>query len=141
MTTANRYTEHSHAEAHGFDVADASPGAHRDDKIWVGIHGEGRWLTAHEALGLAATIERAAQAQLERLAKRAALLPYTGAYIPPRRISWLNARDDYPWGRDGHYCGENMDAPDLIPRGSHRSRTYGFNESITADGYGFRSGE
>lgn len=139
MTTTYRYTEHSRAEAYDFNVVDATPGPHCNDKIWVGIYGEGRWLTAHEALGLAATIERAARAQLERLAKQTAL-PFAGAYTPPRNVSYFDARKDYPWGRDGHYCGENMDAPTHVPTGAHRSRSNSMG-SVIADGYGFRSGE
>ncbi|CAN7315421.1 hypothetical protein [Acidovorax delafieldii] len=136
---SHRYTEHSRAEAYDFNVVDATPGPHCDDKIWVGIYGEGRWLTAHEALGLAATIERAAHARLERLAKQTAL-PFAGAYTPPRNVSYFDARKDYPWGRDGHCCGENMDAPALVPTGAHRSRS-NYMGSVVADGYRFRSGE
>jgi hypothetical protein len=138
QTTARSFTEHSHAQAYGFDVWDVTPSAHHDDQIWVGIYGEGRYLTAHEALGLAATIERAARAQMERQAQNPAL-PFAGAYTPMRRISWTHARDDYPWGRDWHYCGENMDAPDLVPIGAHRSR--GGVNAIFADAYTYRSGE
>ena len=132
QTTIDRYTEHSRAEAHGFDVVDATPSAHHNDQIWVGIYGEGRWLTAHEALGLAATIERAASAQLERLRKTPAL-PYGGPFTPLRTPSFTDLRDDYPWGADGHFCGKSMDAPDHLPAGSHRALHAGGH--VIADGY------
>lgn len=132
MTTTYRYTEHSRAEAYGFDVVDATPSSHHNDQIWVGIYGEGRWLTAHEALGLAATIERAASAQLKRLAKTPTL-PYGGPFTPLRTPSFTDLRDDYPWGADGHFCGKSMDAPDHLPAGSHCAFHAGGH--VIADGY------
>ena len=64
---------------------------------------------------------------------------YSGVFRLRRNVSWIDARADYPWGRDGHYCGENIDAPDLVPCGSHKPLQR--LQSVVACGYHYRSGE
>jgi hypothetical protein len=139
-TTHSSYVEHSHVEAHGFSVTDAKPGEHYNDQIWVGYHGDGRWLTAHEALCVAAAIERAATAQLARAAQQP-IPPYQGVRKEFRRPSYLDLSDDYCRSGDiEHSCGEFMDAPRYLPSGSHVG--YDYEVYIKANGIRhIRSGE
>lgn len=70
------YVEHSRTEAHGFEIADGTQGGgtgfDHDDLIWVGVYGEGRWLTAAEAEELAGAIFGAAAIHRARRQKVAA---------------------------------------------------------------------
>lgn len=58
------YTEHARIEVQGFEIVDATQGGgttfDHDDLIWIGVFGEGRWLTAAEAEELAGAIFGAA---------------------------------------------------------------------------------
>ena len=66
-----KYTEHNKASVAGFDVVDATgpkiSSFGLDRLIWVGIYGEGRWMTAAQAKELAAAILQVTAAHEQRL--------------------------------------------------------------------------
>ena len=120
QTTPRSYTEHSHTEAHGFDITDATLEAPHGDLIWIGFRGDGRWLSAKDALEFSAAVKRAAHEQTERLAQQAAKT-FHGMSASPRRMRVSEAREDYDWRNHGFQCGDHMDAPERLPRGAHWS--------------------
>jgi hypothetical protein len=67
------YIEHQRTEAQGFEIIDATQsggtGFDHDDLIWIGVYGEGRWLTADEAEQLAGAIFGAAAIHRARTAE------------------------------------------------------------------------
>lgn len=70
------YTEHSKAEAHGFEAVDATdtgPRAPFDDLIWVSYGADGRWLTPAQAEQVAGAIFGTAAAHRARHAAGAQL--------------------------------------------------------------------
>jgi hypothetical protein len=63
--------DHVRTCVHDVEIRDSTVGANgcQRDLIWVGLYGEGQWLKAEEALTLAAALEHAANAQIERVFK------------------------------------------------------------------------
>jgi hypothetical protein len=81
-----KYTEHTTASVHGFEIADATaaensiPDRDHDDLVWVGCHGEGKWLTATQTKELAAAILQVTAAhELRRATDAAAQTQTQGA--------------------------------------------------------------
>lgn len=68
-----KYTEHTTASVHGFEIADATsaensiPDRDHNNLLWVGCHDDGKWLTASQAKELAAAILQVTAAHEQRL--------------------------------------------------------------------------
>lgn len=80
MGKSVKYIEHSTVECHGFDIADtsgASPSL--GERIWVGVCGEGRWLTSLEVRELASALVEVANSHDTRLADDATRPDYLDA--------------------------------------------------------------